>query len=87
MPLVCHFEFNGEVITTQDQPYKPCATGLDAFNKGFWIDENLQLTVSADKSKFWIPPTAIKHIERVTPEPQFTEAELAPSEVAEVESE
>ena len=50
-------------------PYQVCAVS-DSFHKlkdGFWVDRTFNFTVGQE-AVYWIPPSAIKYIEKVREE-------------------
>ena len=58
----CHL-LNG-LPYVDDNPDIPAHSGLQAFAHGFWVDENYHLCLPSD-DKYWIPPSAIKQIEKL----------------------
>jgi hypothetical protein len=53
----CLYYFRGEFA------WQTSFDGIDVFKYGFWLDKNFELTKGLD-AKYWIPPSAIKYIEK-----------------------
>lgn len=53
----CVFNFRDTIVRVDS------TKGIDAFRDGFWINSDMEYTVGSD-CKYWIPPHAIKFIEK-----------------------
>lgn len=54
---ICVFKFRDMTCCVET------TKGIDAFCDGFWVNSDMEYTVGSD-CLYWIPPTAIKHIEK-----------------------
>lgn len=54
---ICVFNFRNATVRVESDK------GIDAFQCGFWINSDMEYTVGSD-CKYWIPPHAIKFIEK-----------------------
>ena len=54
----CWFKLDGSKFCTD------CDKGVAIFKDGFWVGEDCEITF-ADGAAFWIPPSALLHIEKV----------------------
>lgn len=59
---LCHFTFKGKDLIVG------CHDGPSAFSEGFWINASYRFTKASD-CKFWIPPTAIRYVEKAKVHP------------------
>ena len=67
---LCYFFFGEErplkIRTTFDNPEVPALSGLRAFGHGFWLNDKLELDYRSDEIRYWIPPSAIIRVEKIT---------------------
>jgi hypothetical protein len=56
----CEFSFKVPGLPAADY-HVSSDKGIAYFKDGFWVDQNLKLNV-ASKSRYWIPPHAIRYI-------------------------
>lgn len=56
----CHFDFELVLDCKVDSD-----KGIDEFAGGFWVNSKIKFTKGND-AKFWIPPSKIVFIEKIT---------------------
>ena len=55
---LCKFKLNGTTYETVS------SRGIFDFDKGFWVDEDFELTLGS-KCKWWIPPHKVEYVEKI----------------------
>jgi hypothetical protein len=60
----CTFKFEHPSLRGGNEMVTVVGSALRDFSDGFWITKDLEFTKVSD-NVFWIPPSAIKYIEKV----------------------